>query len=167
MFSAWFHPFSFPPPLCLLSLAIMMFSTRSLRLLSIHHFLHPDVYVLKQIVVFAFSPSNAMTSAFRFLLLLLFSSVCCHLWSNHWNRADIKLIKRCFIKRLWKTSSSYSGEVTEEQLVRSQEILFLCSPGSHSKHRCKCSVQKTSDFEEFSYAVDLFILDKLSRQPEY
>jgi len=64
------------------SLVLVLISTHSLSLLSIYHFLHTDVYVLKQIVVFAFSLSNAVTSVFSFLLLL-FSSVCCHLWSKH------------------------------------------------------------------------------------
>lgn len=84
------------------SLVIVSISPHFPSLLSICRFLHPDVYILKQIVFFAFSLGSTMTSVFSFLLLL-FSSVCCHLWSNHWNKADIK---RCFVKRLWKTRSS-------------------------------------------------------------
>lgn len=116
------------------SLVIVLISTHSPRLLSVYHFLHPGVYVLKQIVVFAFSLGNTVTSVFSFVLLLLLSSVCCHLWSNHRNKADIK--KMVFSEDHGKQDLASGGGIIE-QLVRSQEILFLCSPRSHSKHRWK------------------------------
>lgn len=81
----------------LLQSLIMLISAHSSSLLSVYHFLHPDVYVLKQIVGFAFSLDNTVTSVFRFCCCCCFQ-VCAAIYGAI---TEIELIeKRCFSERL-------------------------------------------------------------------